>query len=181
MISRLVGHEVKDSNNLIRSNWRSSTPPYHTGLDVFTDKVYNVCKGVVIFVGVVEGRWSVIVQVNADICIRYSNLSKVLVEEGQPIYYDVEIGHADKYVHFEYCTRQQNNSKWPVRAGTQTYYKQDTTPCLDSMYFIDLVGEGDGLSIITSDMVDDNIELDQYQLEEFSNGRGDKYVELWTR
>lgn len=98
---------------------------YHTGIDVYGKSVYTYAPGVVLAAGSEDGLYTVTVQYDAFSCLRYGHLSSVEVGAGDIIQAGSKIGIADKYLHFEYATKEKRNSVWPVRVGSQIYYKQD--------------------------------------------------------
>jgi murein DD-endopeptidase MepM/ murein hydrolase activator NlpD len=96
-----------------------------TGVDIPSDIVYSYCDGVVLAVGKVDNHYCVTVQYDVYNLLRYDHLSAVYVGAGDNIQAGATVGKADQFVHFEYATKEQNNSKWSVRVGTQTYWKQN--------------------------------------------------------
>ena len=98
---------------------------YHTGIDVYGVSVYTYAPGVVLAVGQENGLYSVTVQYDAYSCLRYCHLSSVEVGAGDIVQAGSKVGKADKYLHFEYATKDKKSSVWPVRVMSQIYYKQD--------------------------------------------------------
>lgn len=98
---------------------------YHTGIDVYGKSVYTYAPGVVLAAGSEDGLYTVTVQYDAFSCLRYGHLNFVEVGAGDIVQAGSKIGIADKYLHFEYATKEKRNSVWPVRVGSQVYYKQD--------------------------------------------------------
>lgn len=97
---------------------------YHSGIDLYADTIYSICPCVCTYVGYDDQDKNVIiVQYDASTSFRYANLKDVSVEPGDIIESGQELGHADKFVHFEYLNRQP--SKWCVRVGHESYYKHD--------------------------------------------------------
>ena len=68
---------------------------------------------------------SVTVQYDVFSCLRYENLSEVSVAVGDIIQAGFYVGKAHSYLHFEYITKGKDSSLWPVRIGSETYYKQN--------------------------------------------------------
>lgn len=115
----------------IRRPWIGSTNDplyskcgYNTGIDIFGKSVYAFASGVVLAVGKdPDGYYAVSVQYDVYSCLRYTHLDSVSVTDGDSIQQGFYIGDAHKYLHFEYANK--NTSMWPVRIGTETYYKQN--------------------------------------------------------
>lgn len=175
-VSRLVGSQIitdEELKKVIDKRWCVYTKPYHTGIDIFAVKVNNICKGVVLSTGKQNDRYIVCVQIDANNCIRYGNIKSLSVKAGQLIYYDDEIGEADEFVHFEHCTLERNGSNYPVRVNDITYYKQNPEKALFTDYLSDLVGYSkSGLTVVDKDTPAEHIELDKFQLDEFTGNRG---------
>lgn len=120
----------------IRSQEYKQYKKFHTGLDIQADKVYNYAPGAVIQIGYTGVHYVVTVQYSAEISLRYDHLKKVDVEEGQILHPGMLIGLADRYVHFEYISTNQENSKWPVRIGPITYFKHNPQLVFDGTVVI---------------------------------------------
>lgn len=106
----------------IVSNYKQ-TVSTTTGINIYGDGVYAYASGVVLAVGKDEAYYTVTVQYDTYSCLRYGHLDNVDVSAGDIIQSGFRIGQAHKFVHFEYVTK--SSSIWPVRVGTETYYKQD--------------------------------------------------------
>ena len=86
--------------------------PDCTGVDITTNKVYNICKGVVVFVGMsVENKFVVNVQIDSTQMVRYCNLKSENVKPNQPVDSNALIGEADKFVRIEYCSSVKPSTK----------------------------------------------------------------------
>lgn len=97
---------------------------YHTGVDIVAENVYSICAGVCTYVGKSsEERNVVIVQYDHNVSFRYCNLDVVSVRKGQTVDYQMEVGVAHEWVHFEVITT--TFSDWCVRVGGRDYYKQN--------------------------------------------------------
>lgn len=115
----------------IRRPWIGSTDDplytqykFNTGIDIFGEDVYAYASGVVVAVGKdADNLYAVSVQYSVNSILRYCHLKYSAVSVGDVVQQGFFIGEAHKYVHFEYA----NNitSMWPVRIGTETYYKQN--------------------------------------------------------
>ena len=114
----------------IIKKYNISNKSIHTGVDITADTVYNYISGVVLYVGQTNKCYTVAVQYNYNICFTYSNLKDVYVRPGELVPSGVEIGKCDKFVHFECAKSDSSNKQFPVRYGTQTYYKVDSTDYL---------------------------------------------------
>ena len=116
----------------VRRPWIGSTEDplykkykFNTGIDLYGSTVYSYANGVVLAVGREGRHYAVTVQYDVFSCIRYTNLEQVSVSRGDIIQTAFQIGRADKYVHLEYATKEKLSSLWPVRVGTEVYYKQN--------------------------------------------------------
>lgn len=97
----------------------------HTGVDLPAENVYSYTDGVVLAVGHVGNHYCVTIQYDVFNLLRYDNLSSVSVGAGEIVQVGAVVGKADRFVHFEYATKEQNGSKWSVRVGNQVYWKQN--------------------------------------------------------
>ena len=161
-------YQINLSDSEIRLPWIGSEKHelykkhgFHTGIDLYADNVYSLCSGVVTNVGSDGKYYAVTVQYDGNISLRYLHLRSVSVKAGQTVQQGFSIGVADKYVHFEYVTRTKGDSIWPVRIGTETYYKHDPLE-------LNLVSITDDI-YDTSDIVE--VITDETQAE-FTNGKG---------
>ena len=109
---------IGDTSNPLYKQYK-----FNTGIDVCGTNVYSYSNGVVLAVGKDKGKYAVTVQYDVFSVLRYTNLKDVSVRAGDMIQVGYKIGAAHNYVHFEYATKDQSN--WPVRVGTETYYKQN--------------------------------------------------------
>lgn len=98
---------------------------YHTGMDIKSSDVFSFASGVVIAIGKDNGSYAVTVQYDCKISLRYMHLKAICISLGAVLYRGDKIGTADKHVHFEYITTDKEESIWPVRIGTMTYYKHN--------------------------------------------------------
>lgn len=99
---------------------------YHTGIDLAASEVYSCTSGVVTQVGTdSSGMHELTIQYDATVSLRYMNLKNVSVRVNAIIHKGDYIGAANKFVHFEYISINKEDSKWPVRIGTVTYFKHD--------------------------------------------------------
>ena len=108
-----------------KANASAKDPEYHPGIDLYAESAYSCSGGTVIALGFDGETYSVTVQQDVNTIFRYCNLSSVYISTGAEVQTGFRIGSSDDYIHFEYCTRDQNDSKWPVRVGTEQYYKQN--------------------------------------------------------
>lgn len=126
LISTLLGKSIfTNINSVVKRKW-----PDCTGLDILADKVYNICKGVVVFVGLnIDNTYVVNVQIDATQFIRYCNLKSESVSPNQALNVGDLIGVADEYVRIEYCNNTDSGQSC-VRLGGTTYCKHDPYPFL---------------------------------------------------
>ena len=106
-------------------DWSTDPKSVYTGVAIPANTVYSYADGVVLAVGYVAPYYCVTVQYDVFNLLRYDHLSSVDVGAGEIVQVGTAIGIADHFVQFEYATKAQNSSKWSVRVGTQTYWKQD--------------------------------------------------------
>lgn len=125
-----IAHIIQDcklthTNAELIQQWDvSNFKSYHTGIDIIADKVYAISSGVVIELDEgTDGRYTITIQYNKDIVLRYMNLKSVYVRFGQIIPNGTLLGTADKYLHFEYATTSY--SLWAVRISDLQFYKHD--------------------------------------------------------
>ena len=97
----------------------------HTGVDLPSENVYSYSDGVVLVVGREDNHYCVTIQYDVFNLLRYNHLESVDVGAGQVVQAGAVIGKADRFVHFEWATHEQHSSKWSVRIGCQTYWKQN--------------------------------------------------------
>lgn len=106
-------------------SWSTNNSDVHTGFDLLADNVYSYTDAVVLAVGHVDNHYCITVQYDVFNLLRYDHLQSVAVGAGDVIQVGSVIGKADRFVHFEYATKEQNSSKWSVRVGNQIYWKQN--------------------------------------------------------
>lgn len=109
----------------ILKGWSTDPVDTHTGVDLSADRVYSYTDGVVLAVGQVEGYYCITIQYDVFNLLRYDHLSSALVGAGDVVQVGASLGKADRFVHFEYATKEQGSSKWSVRVGSQVYWKQN--------------------------------------------------------
>ena len=129
MISTLTGNsdsviENKDNVSIIKS------------ARLLCENVYNVAHGQIVFIGEANGRAVVTVKCNPSEILRYGNLKEINCAINYFADKGAQIGIADEYVEFEYCTLWKGQSNYPVRVGSTTYYKQDPTEILEGLYVV---------------------------------------------
>ncbi|MCD8211643.1 MAG: M23 family metallopeptidase [Oscillospiraceae bacterium] len=120
--------------------WYNIYGGYNTGIDIECDNVYSICPSVVIFIGQENKYYTVVIQYTSEICFRYCHLKNVNVERGQICDSGELIGKASKFCSFELLTKTQNNSTWPVRISSKTFYIQNPEEYADGT--IILLGSG---------------------------------------
>lgn len=115
---------IGDTSNPLYKKYNS----FNTGICINGDGVYSYTTGTVIAVGHDDDGYAVSIQYDAFTCLRYTHLLTTTVSAGDQVQSNSFIGYADKFVRFEYATTAVSN--WPVRIGTQTYYKHDPADML---------------------------------------------------
>ena len=109
----------------------TSSQIFHTGVDILADEIYTTCKGVCIYNGLIDEQPSCTIQYSQNICLRFSHLKEVSVEQGQLVSYNQQIGLADKYVHFEYLTSERSYPYFRVFFNAnQSYFMYKHDPML---------------------------------------------------
>lgn len=163
---RLTGSD----STITKSFGKQKDGTFHTGCDIVADSVYSVCTSVVVNIAKEKNNTFIVTaQYDSDRCVRYGNLSELAVKLGQPIVDGQLVGHAAKSVHFEYCVKSQQ-SKFPFRVGSQTYYKIDP---------YEVIGGSRSLSMSSVDKKNYSLDthsnplgLSREVLDEMINGRG---------
>lgn len=142
-------------------SWTPVGSHIYTGTDIKAEQVFSYASGTVVAVGKEDLlHYCVTVQYDVFNILRYNHLKTVAVGAGDTIQNSALIGTADKFLRFEYATKQQGSSKWPVRVGTQTYWKQD--PALLS-----------NIKPVSQGVVQQTILTGSDTVRELSDGRGD--------
>lgn len=108
---------------------------------ILCENVYNIAYGQIVYIGVTNGRAVVNVKCNPSEVVRYGNLKELNCDRNYYADIGAQIGQADDYVEFEYCTLWRGNSNYPVRINNTTYYKQDPTDILEGRYTLRRDGE----------------------------------------
>lgn len=104
---------------------------YHTGIDILGKDIFCPCNGVCIYVGLVDSQLSCTIQYSQNICLRFSNMAYLDINQGDVVSYDQKIGQADKYIHFEYLTSERTYPYFRVFFNsTQSYYMYKHDPML---------------------------------------------------
>lgn len=130
ILSTLTGTNVNNPSQVINQGWHGSQP-FMTGCLVNTKTACSICSGLVIDVGVDDKNnlYSVTVEYNSVLWVRYCLLSKCLIALGDKVSLGTKIGITYKnLLRFEYCNKDV--SDFPVRIGTRQLYKHDPAPVL---------------------------------------------------
>lgn len=130
VLSNLTGKRVDDPTTVIEQGWVGSTE-YNTGCLIKTSRVNSISSGVVIDIGQdpMDDTWSVTVELNPRLWVRYCRLLTVAVAVGQKLAVSDYIGAAYKsMMRLEYCTNK--SSAFPVRALNKQLFKNDPTPII---------------------------------------------------
>lgn len=94
--------------------------------------IYSLFPGVVVHVGHVEKKYTIIIAYNSTHCVKYDNLTTAVVKLGDEVDTAQKIGTCADFLHFEYLNN--NVSNWPVRIDATTLYKHDPTVLLTDGY-----------------------------------------------
>lgn len=103
---------------------------------VSCENVYNVAEGQIVDIETSDGRAVVNVKCNPSEILRYGNLKELNCAKSYNAAIGAQLGVADDYVIFEYCTAWQGNSHYPVRVNNYTYYKQNPSDVLSGTYTV---------------------------------------------
>lgn len=121
-----------------QDDWYKVYGGYHTGLDIEGSEIYSFQSGVVTQIGDMgNGLCSVVIQYTAKTSLRYANMSSTCIHKGDVIRQGQMIGVAKKFVHFEYLTSEKEDSMWPVRVGSNTYFKHNPELLIDGTVKLD--------------------------------------------
>ena len=124
--------------NTKTSLWYKTYGGFHTGLDIEAAEVFSFTAGVVLHIGEDEKYKTVTVQFDVNNSFVYSHLKSVSVKQGDILKQGDRIGTADRHVHFEYISLEENtNPAWIVRVGTVTYYKHNPELVLNGAVKLD--------------------------------------------
>ena len=102
---------------------------FHTGIDVKANNVFAVYRGRIAYIGYENSGRTVVIQTGSSFCVCYKRLKTVTVSLNDIVEKWYLIGSVDKYVHAEVYTK--DISDWPVRIGTEDWYKADATSLID--------------------------------------------------
>lgn len=130
MISILTG----DASSAILAKW-SDKKPYVTGYDIASSTACSVTYGKIVYVGQEpDGTYTVNIKCNDNEIFRYGNLSSIYVRSADGVGPGTLLGDVKKYIHFEYATRWQGDSTFPIRVNQYLYFKQDPRDIVESRY-----------------------------------------------
>jgi hypothetical protein len=115
------------SDSIILKPWILRTNDIHTGIDISGDTIYSPCFGIIVSVLYNNAeKYAIVIQYNADTCIRVSNLISTDIKLGDSIKLGDKIGYSDKYAHIEYLLSTISTTPaLCIRVGSYTYYKYD--------------------------------------------------------
>ena len=152
----LEDSEVKTEYNV----W--DTKSWCDGTEIYADKVYSPCKGIVIQEIKDSNFWSITVQYSEHIALRFSHMKDLDVRPGEVIETLRLLGHADKYVHFEYLTIEDPGlGRMVTFPPNLVFYKHDPRLVLDHNIIFDETG-----------YCTENIFLEGLIYHELSNNKG---------
>lgn len=93
--------------------------------------VYNQFPGRIMIVNFDKNRYDIVVQMDSNNCMKYSNLVDCVVRKGQDVVESDLLGRCKKSVIVEYCSTSPTNN-FPLRILDTTFYKHDPEPVLIS-------------------------------------------------
>lgn len=130
MISILTG----DASSKILNKW-SNKKPYVTGYDIASTVANSVTYGRIVYVGQeIDGTYTVNVKCNDNEIFRYGNITTLRVGSATDVGPGTLLGGVKRFVHFEYATRWQGDSTFPIRVNSYLYFKQDPVDIVESRY-----------------------------------------------
>lgn len=118
----------KDLSNL--------NPTSFTAMISGVNEVHCLFAGTVEFIGMKDGLWAITMYLNTAEIIRYGNLKEAYRNKGDALLPGELIGVASnlKGLTIEYCSIWRGNSKYPIRIGNRTFYKQNPIDILNGVY-----------------------------------------------
>lgn len=128
---------ITQSNGQILNSYKSRSPygpnvlqgKLCDGTRISGEHVFSAYSGSVVLLQKVSQYYTVIIQTTSSFCIMYSNLVELdNIELNQFVSQGQYIGQCRDSVFVEYLTRSK--SPWPVRVGSQTWYKSDPESAL---------------------------------------------------
>lgn len=103
-----------------------------TSVNLEATNVFTMYSGRIAMIsGDERSTYQVVVQINSNQCIRYTNLKSVNVKYNQQVDVSQQIGVARRYVGVEYLTTYVKNP-FSFRLGSIQLYKDDPAKILDS-------------------------------------------------
>ena len=143
---------------------RSDNPTSFTAIIKGVDEVCALVGGEIKFVGSTDSSGSVSVAINDNEILRYAYLSEPYGKFGDEVSVEQPVGRAkNSILKFEYCTRWQGTSEFPIRIDNQLYYKQNPIDILDNVY--EVINEIDVYEDYNRPQ--DTLEFTDEQLEEW--------------
>ena len=104
--------------------------------------VYNQFPGRIMIVNFDKNRYDIVVQMDSNNCMKYSNLVDCVVRKGQDVVESDLLGRCKKSVIVEYCTTSPSNN-FPLRILDTTFYKHDPEPVLISGVYQSTISASD--------------------------------------
>jgi hypothetical protein len=138
------------SDSIILKSWKILPDNIHTGVDISGNTIFSPCFGVVISILYDDSeKYVIVLQYNADVCIRISNLVFTNLKLGESIKLGDQIGYSNNYVHIEYLLSTISSTpSLCVRVGKYTYYKYNPIDLVMGKLTFPLSGAS-ALTIIT--------------------------------
>jgi hypothetical protein len=130
IFSILVGTYIDDPSHIIKQGWHN-VRPFMTGCLIIVDVIYSICEGTVVDIGIDDKNnlYSITVEYDYDIWIRYCLLKSCSVSVGDSVAIGTELGITDDgLLRFEYCN--DDFSVFPLRINDRQLYKHDPMPIL---------------------------------------------------
>lgn len=104
---------------------------FNTSMNLSASSVYNLYSGYVTMIpGDARSGFEVVVLVNQNQAIKYSNLKSVEVTLNQRVDISQKLGEAKSYVKIEYLSTYVKN-QFPFRIGSTQMYKDDPAKIID--------------------------------------------------
>lgn len=104
---------------------------FNTSINLSATSVYNLYSGYVVMIpGDKKSGYEVVILINQNQAIKYSNLKSVDVKMHQQVDVSQKIGEARTYVRVEYLSTYVKN-QFPFRVNSTQMYKDDPAKIID--------------------------------------------------
>lgn len=116
---------VRESSIKFINKW-SLQKPVRTYCDIFATDVFTPCDGTVMYIGRdIDGYYSALIQLCADVVINLMHLKTIDVNTGDLIKINTKVGIAKQFCRVELGTLTKDKSDETIRIYDKQYYKRD--------------------------------------------------------